>query len=79
MQGREEARMKTTMLLAGALSVSGQQGTSTIIGLISDPADAIVPNAQLTLTEQATGAVRSMTTPVTGFFRFIDLPPGRLK
>src|ERR1700732_2738266 len=65
------------LLIAGAVSVLGQQGTSTLIGVVADPADAVVPNATLVLTEQATGTVRNQVTPVTGLFRFVDLPPGR--
>src|SRR5215471_5226781 len=65
------------LLAAGAAIVSAQQGTSTMVGAVSDPADAVVPNAELQLTELATGTVRNLTTPVTGLFRFIDLPPGK--
>src|SRR5437899_11453068 len=64
-------------LRPGTVSMPGQQGTSTLIGLISDPADAVVPNAALQLTETATGTVRNLVTPLTGLFRFVDLPPGR--
>src|SRR5215472_6528979 len=64
-------------LVAGAPSAFGQRGTSTMVGAVSDPADANVPNAELRLTEQATGTVRNLVTPSTGLFRFIDLPPGK--
>jgi hypothetical protein len=64
-------------LVAGAPSLFGQQGTSTMVGAISDPADANVPSAELRLTEQATGTVRNLVTTPTGLFRFIDLPPGK--
>jgi hypothetical protein len=64
-------------LVAGAPSLFGQQGTSTMVGAVSDPADANVPNAELRLTEQATGTVRNLVTASTGLFRFIDLPPGK--
>ena len=64
-------------LVALSTSALAQQGTSTMIGAISDPADAAVPNAVLQLTEQATGTVRNLATPPTGLFRFIDLPPGK--
>ncbi len=64
-------------LIACAVRVFGQQGTSTMVGSVSDPSDANVPNAVLQLTEQATGTVRNLVTPATGLFRFIDLPPGK--
>src|SRR5215472_15879349 len=65
------------VLFAGALIGSGQEGTSTLVGLVVDQADANVPNAALRLTELATGTVRNLVTPSTGLFRFIDLPPGK--
>src|SRR5262249_54741240 len=58
-------------------SMLAQQGTSTMIGAISDPGEAAIPDAALELTEQATGAVRNLVTSPTGLFRFIDLPPGK--
>ena len=64
-------------LVTGSLNLFGQQGTSTMVGAVSDPADASIPNAALQLVEQATGAVRTLVTPPTGLFRFIDLPPGK--
>ena len=64
-------------LVALASGAFAQQGTSTMVGAIADPADAAVPNAILQLTEQATGTVRQMPTAPTGIFRFIDLPPGK--
>ena len=64
-------------LVAAAAALRGQQGTSTIIGAVADPADAIVPNAALQLTELATGTVHQLVTPATGLFRFIDLLPGK--
>ena len=64
-------------LVTGSLNLFGQQGTGTMVGAISDPADASIPNAALQLMEQATGTVRTLVTPPTGLFRFIDLPPGK--
>jgi hypothetical protein len=64
-------------LVAGTPSLFGQQGTSTMVGAVSDPADANVPYAELRLTDQATGTVRNLVTSSTGLFRFIDLPPGK--
>ena len=62
---------------AGSLNLFGQQGTSTMVGAVSDPADASVPNAALQLIEQSTGTARSLITPATGLFRFVALPPGK--
>lgn len=64
-------------LTAGATGVFAQQGTSTMLGVVSDATDAIIPSAELVLTEKDTGAVRRIETQATGLFRFIDLPPGK--
>jgi hypothetical protein len=53
----------------------GQTVSSTLIGTVSDPANAVVANAKITLTDQNTGSVRVLTTDASGIFRFVDLSP----
>jgi hypothetical protein len=50
--------------------------TSTIVGTVVDPTGAAVPNAQVTLTNIGTRAVRTTTSGTTGIFRFPTLLPG---
>jgi Carboxypeptidase regulatory-like domain/TonB-dependent Receptor Plug Domain len=50
-------------------------GNSTVIGTVGDNS-GIIPGAVVTLTETATGVVRTSTTNETGTFRFAALPPG---
>src|SRR5438105_3780085 len=64
------------MLAASAASVFGQTVSSTIVGTLADPANALVPNAQLTLTEKSTGQVRGGQSNEAGLFRFLNLAPG---
>jgi hypothetical protein len=52
------------------------QNTSNILGTIVDPAGATVPNAQVKLTEAATGTVRNAASGDQGTFRFNTIPPG---
>src|SRR5436853_5625102 len=66
-------------LMAGAISVPAQTGTSTVLGVVSDPTDAVVPNTVLTVTELATGAVYQGVSSTDGLFRFNNLPPGTYK
>jgi hypothetical protein len=47
-----------------------QTVTSSIVGTLTDPANAVIPNVQVTLTDQATGSVRTVTTTGAGLFRF---------
>src|ERR1051326_7011395 len=60
-------------------SLCAQQGTSTMLGAVSDPADATVASAVITVTELATGAVREGESSADGLFRFNNLPPGAYK
>jgi hypothetical protein len=62
------------MLLCG--SVFGQTTSSNLLGTLIDPAQAVIPGAEVQLTEQATGAARTTATTAEGIFRFNNLPPG---
>ena len=64
------------LLGSWAISVLGQSGSSTILGTLMDPADAVVPNVNVTLTDKATGAVYNAVSNETGLFRVLNLRPG---
>jgi len=53
-----------------------QEVTSVILGVVTDPADAVVPRAALTATEAGTGLTRITTSDDAGRFRFNDVRPG---
>jgi len=53
-----------------------QTVNSSIIGRVVDPGSAVVANAQITLTDQNTGAVRTATSDAAGVFRLPDVMPG---
>ena len=59
-----------------AACIWGQTVSSSLVGTVMDPASATVPNARLTLTDQATSSVRSAITDASGSFRFLDVTPG---
>src|SRR5512140_94275 len=63
-------------LTGAAFGLYGQSGSSTILGTLTDPADAVVPNGALTLTAQATGATYNAVSNETGLFRILNLQPG---
>jgi len=52
------------------------QGTATIVGTVTDSSGAVVPSAQLTLVNEATGVARQATADPAGRFDFIRLPVG---
>jgi hypothetical protein len=58
--------------VAPAQSISGR-----IVCVVSDQAGAVIPNAAVVLTNEATGAVRRATTDETGVFLAPELPIGR--
>jgi len=53
------------------------QGTATILGTVSDPSGAVVPNAKITMTNVDNGFVRSTTSNNTGNYSARELPIGR--
>jgi hypothetical protein len=55
------------LLATAALAQSGPTGS--LSGTVSDPTDAVVPNAAVTLTNAATGAIRNTTTNAEGFWK----------
>jgi len=58
-------------------AVSAFAQTSTVLsGTITDPSDAVVPGALVTLTSRTTGAVRTDTSDANGVFSFPQLVPG---
>ncbi len=74
-----------TMVLALALAflvsnpVSGQGTTGTLRGQILDPSGAVVPAAQVTITNQQTGVVTKVTTSSAGTYSVPSLLPGLYK
>ena len=61
-------------LTTAALSQSLTSGDLT--GLVTDPSGAAIPNANVTLTNNATGATQAHTTTDQGAYRFSLLSPG---
>lgn len=66
------------LLLVLPLAAAAQHAaTATLRGTVRDPAGAVVPGAQVTLTQRDTNVARHTTTDATGSFAFAELPPGR--
>ncbi len=53
------------------------QGSGEITGTVTDLSGAIIPKAQITLTNPGTGATRSATTNTAGLFDFTGLDVGK--
>ena len=60
-----------------AIAAAAQsQISGDITGTVTDPSGAVVPNANVTLKNNATGANQTATTNAAGVYRFSLLPPG---
>jgi len=58
------------------LPLWGQKFTGTIRGSVTDKSGAVVPNAQVTIVNNATGDTRTVTTNQDGEYVAVELNPG---
>ncbi|PYV37175.1 MAG: hypothetical protein DMG09_15385, partial [Acidobacteria bacterium] len=64
------------MLLLSALPLRGQAVKASLVGTITDSSGAVVPGADITITEVNTNFSRSATTNESGYYVFSNLNPG---
>src|SRR5947209_4557961 len=62
--------------LCAVSPVFGQAPTGTIAGTVIDESGAIIPNAEVTITNKATGAVRTLKSDASGAYAAPVLPAG---
>src|SRR6266576_3435943 len=62
--------------LCVSLPLVAQKVTGTIAGVVSDPAGAVISGAEITATNPATGATRTVKSSDHGEYSFADLPAG---
>lgn len=62
--------------LLSAVYVFSQNISGTLSGTVKDPAGLIIPNAQVSLTNQGTGVVQTISTNSAGLFVFSSVLPG---
>ena len=71
--------VEVPFLCAGAAlcpGAFGQAVSSSLVGTLTDPANAMVPGAKIRLDEMTTAAARTAESNTDGLFRFTNLPPG---
>src|ERR1700685_1194243 len=77
---RVRARLSTTLfvctLLCAAIHAPAQEPTGTITGTITDASGAVVPNANITVTNRGTGAIRTTVATSAGLYSAPSLLPG---
>jgi hypothetical protein len=64
------------LILLLIVPASAQNITAALTGSVVDPAGAVIPSAQVTLTNQATSAKQSTTSNDSGIFLFPSILPG---
>ena len=60
----------------GCVNLFGQATSGNIIGTVTDPAGAVVPNVKITITSQNRGAVYNTTTNESGNYSQLQILPG---
>jgi hypothetical protein len=66
----------TFVLVLSGTALSQSLGTAgTISGVVTDPNNAVVPNATVTIANSVTGYNRTATSGADGTFRFDNVPP----
>jgi hypothetical protein len=68
------ASFLTSMLAAGAILQA--QSTSSLQGVISDPQNAVIPEAIVSLSSAGAAASRQVVTGNTGSYQFVQVAPG---
>jgi hypothetical protein len=75
-KSRLSAFLALGLLLFLAPSLLRAQGLSGITGTVTDPSGAVVPDAKVTATNDATGVSSQTTTTSAGTYTLTDLIPG---
>ncbi len=70
-------RVRTIVLLLAAASAAlAQTGLATLTGIVTDPGNAVIPNATIRATHVETGTVLTATSSGTGNYRIPEMPIG---
>ena len=84
---RDSKKFAVTLFISAALAlvlltsvrVYAQVSGATMTGTVSDASGAVIPNAQVSIKNVATGEVRAVTTDAAGFYSAPNLLPGSMR
>jgi hypothetical protein len=65
------------LLLLASIALFAQSDVGTITGFVRDPSGAVVPNASVTITSEATKENHTVTTDTAGHYTVPNLLPGQ--
>ena len=63
------------LLFLSAVRLTAQVTTGTISGIVTDAGQAVVQNAEVRITNEATAVSRTVKSDETGYFVFTNMPP----
>src|SRR5260370_24638415 len=64
------------LLIAATLALIAQSDLGSINGFVKDPSGSTVPNATVTVKNEATGAERRVATNESGYYTVTNIPAG---
>jgi hypothetical protein len=67
------------LLALAVVPVWSQQTGGSILGIVTDQSQAVLPGILVTATEMDTGVITKVQTDATGQYRFLALPVGRYR
>lgn len=67
------------LLLAVSIPAVAQSARGTITGVVKDPSGAVVPGAEITVTDKDTGVTYNTVSTEAGVYRTPYVPPGKYK
>lgn len=66
----------SVVLLLASVSSRAQSTSGTVLGTLTEQSGAAVTNTRVMLTNMGTGDTRQATTNGSGFYQFVNVPPG---
>ncbi len=69
----------SVLLFVFTQSIGAQINRGVIEGIVTDPQSAVIPDVQVTITSLDTNVEARTKTNSTGYYRVVDLVPGRYK
>jgi len=64
----------TLMLVLATLGTRAQSNSATLTGTVVDKTGAVIPQAKIAVTEEASGVVRTTSSDDRGFFSLVGIP-----
>ncbi len=65
------------LLFASINCAYAQAVNGTVVGTVTDPTGAVIPDAKVALTNVDTSTTRTASTDANGYYTFPNMPPGR--